>query len=168
MQIYKFTHCFTLFLPDCSMPFTEALIAETLRFSSITPSGVQHKALRDITFRGYTIPKNTVITSNLYYIHHDPKVWGDPENFRPERFLSPDGKVFKKHEALMPFSTGRRQCIGESLARDSLFLFATNVFQRFWVKFDENGPQNGFDSKASFTFIITPKPYSVIFKDRLA
>ncbi|XP_035714572.1 methyl farnesoate epoxidase [Folsomia candida] len=149
-----------------NMPYTEAVIAETLRFSSITPQGVSHRAMRDQEFHGYLIPKDTIITANVFHIHFDPKIWGDPDNFRPERFLSPDGKTFKKHEALLPFSIGRRQCLGETLARDSLFLFATNVVQRFNLEFDNNGPDHGFESKLSF--ILTPKPFNLIFKDRLA
>ncbi|XP_021956868.1 methyl farnesoate epoxidase [Folsomia candida] len=149
-----------------NMPYTEALIAETLRFSSITPQGVQHRAMKDHEYKGYLIPKDTVIMANVYHIHFDPKVWGDPENFRPERFLSPDGKTFKKHDALIPFSTGRRQCLGETLARDSLFLFSTNIAQRFDIVFDKNGPDHGFESQLAF--ILTPKPFNVIYKDRLA
>jgi cytochrome P450 len=148
------------------MPYTEALIAETQRYSSIASLGAMHRALKDQEFKGYMIPKDTMIISNLHYIHHDPAVWGDPENFRPERFLSPDGKTFKKHDALIPFSVGRRQCLGEALARDSLFLFSTNLFQRFTIEFDKNGPDHGFESIISF--ILSPKPFSVILKDRLA
>lgn len=36
----------------------------------------------------------------------DPEIWGDPENFRPERFISKDG-TFKKDEHLMPFGYGK-------------------------------------------------------------
>jgi len=147
------------------MPYTEALIAETLRFSSIAPVGVQHRVLSDTEFSGHFFPKETLITPNAHYIHHDPLIWGDPENFRPERFMSPDEKTFKKHEALMPFSTGRRQCLGETLARDSLFLFSTNIFQRFSIEFDKTGPDNGFESEVSF--LLTPKPFHLIYKDRL-
>lgn len=146
------------------MPYTEALIAETLRFSSITPQGVQHKVMQNTEFKGYFLPKDTLITPNVYYIHFDPKIWGDPENFRPERFLSSDGKSFKKHEALSAFSIGRRQCLGETLARDSIFLFSTNTLQAFSVELDKNGPDNGFEPIVSF--ILTPKPFHIIFKDR--
>ncbi|OXA41080.1 Vitamin D 25-hydroxylase [Folsomia candida] len=147
------------------IPYTGALIAETLRFSTITPQAVQHRAITDQEYKGYLIPKDTVITANDFHIHYDPKVWGDPETFRPSRFLSPDGKTFKKHEALIPFSTLRRQCLGESLARNNLFLFATNIAQTFEILFDKDGPDNRLESKLSF--ILTPKPFHVIFKVRL-
>lgn len=147
------------------MPYTKAILAETLRYSSINPLGGEHRAVKDQTFRGYMIPENNVLIHNLYYIHHDPKVWGDPEVFRPERFLTPDLKTFVKHEALIPFSVGKRECIGKRLAMDSLFLFATNIFQRFSVEFDKNGPDHGFEPKISF--VICPKEHSIIFRDRL-
>jgi cytochrome P450 len=148
------------------MPYTEALIAETHRYASITAQGVSHRSLKDQEFKGYMIPQNTLIIPNVYHIHHDPVVWGDPENFRPERFLSPDGKTFKKNDALIPFSVGRRQCLGEALARDSLFLFSTNLFQRFTIEFDKNGPDHGCESIISF--VRSPKPFSVNLKDKFA
>ncbi|ODM96155.1 Farnesoate epoxidase [Orchesella cincta] len=98
--------------PD--LPYTEAVILETLRHSSIVSGGVQHSEVN-----GYTIPKGAWIFTNIYFVHHNSKIWGDPENFRPDRFLSNDGKKLVK--ALIPFQSGRRQCLGESLARDTLF-----------------------------------------------
>jgi len=71
-----------------------------------------HKVLADTNFKGYFFPQDTILIHNAHYKYYDPKIWRDPEQFRPERFLSPDGKTFKKHEALMPISTGRRQCLG--------------------------------------------------------
>jgi cytochrome P450 len=149
------------------MPYTEAVIAETLRHSSIVPHGVEHRALRDTEYKGYLIRKGDIISPNLYSIHHDPGIWGDPENFRPERFLSPDGKTLKKHEALLAFSVGRRQCLGESLARDMLFLFAANVFQRFCIEWDNSGPDYGFQYENEMSVALIPKPYKVLLKDRL-
>lgn len=97
------------------MPYTEAVLQEVLRFSAMVPLGVTHKALREVEFHGFTIPKGTLIFANLYWAMHDPKIWGDPETFRPERFLSEDGKSVLKHEALLPFSTGKRVCLGEEI-----------------------------------------------------
>ena len=50
--------------------------------------------------------------ANIYAIHHEKETWGDPYVYRPERFLSPDGKTVIKHEALVAFSAGKRVCPG--------------------------------------------------------
>jgi cytochrome P450 len=98
------------------MPFTEATIYETLRYSSMVPTGIFHKALGDTALGEYLIPKDTFVLANFYHIHHSKEIWEDPENFRPERFLSQDEKSVVKHECLMAFSTGKRLCLGKSVA----------------------------------------------------
>lgn len=107
---------------------------EVLRCSSIVPVGVSHCCIEDTIISGYKIPKGTVVNANVYQIHHDPDVWGDPETFRPERFLNPDGSCMQRHESFMPFSVGRRVCMGENLARDTLFLFTTTLLQNFHIR----------------------------------
>lgn len=146
------------------MQFTLALIDEILRFSSLAPDGVQHRVLADREFHGYYIPKNAWIQPNLFYIHHDPSIWGDPENFRPERFLSDDGKKYVRSDNLQAFQVGRRQCAGESLARDSVFLYITNLFQKFTVTLDPKYPDPGFE--ADIGFLRSPLPFWVIMKER--
>lgn len=146
------------------MPYTIAMIDEVLRMSSIVPAGVPHRALENKEFQGYFIPKNTLIIPNLRHMHFNEKVWGDPKVFRPERFLSKDEKKYQKHEYLMPFQIGRRQCVGETLARDTVFLYLTNLFQRFTFSFDPDSPEPTLEERSNFT----PHPYSVIVKDRLS
>lgn len=92
-----------------SMPYTLALIDEVLRYSSLVPDGVQHRVLADKEFHGYFIPKDAWVQPNLYHIHHDKKIWGDPDNFRPERFLSEDGKKYEKNENLQAFQVQIQQ-----------------------------------------------------------
>jgi len=81
---------------------------ETLRFTSFIPYGVIRRACEDVEFHGYSIPKDTIVIGNLYSAHHDIKTWGDPQNFRPERFLSEDEKTVIKNPSLIPFSVGKR------------------------------------------------------------
>lgn len=105
--------------------------------------------------------KNFII---LISCMRDPGIWGDPDVFRPERFLSPDGTSVLRHEALLPFSTGRRVCLGESLARDELFLFSSSLFQRFRVTPDPNGPPPTLEYHTATVLI--PKPHTLVVHDR--
>jgi len=146
------------------MPYTEAVIMEVMRYSAMVPLAVQHRTVEDVHFHGFFIPKDTLIIPNLYCAMRDPKVWGDPDNFRPDRFLSPDGKTVVRHEAFIPFSTGRRVCLGETLARDELFLFTTSLFQRFKVGKDLNGPELKIDY--FMAAVLIPKPHNLVLQDR--
>jgi cytochrome P450 family 2 subfamily J len=146
------------------MPYTEAVIMEVMRYSAMVPLAVQHRTTEDVNFHGYFIPADTLVVPNLYCAMRDPKVWGDADNFRPERFLSPDEKTVIRHDALIPFSTGKRVCLGETLARDELFLFTTSLFQRFRVGGDPNGPPLKPDYYMAAVLI--PKPHNLVLADR--
>jgi cytochrome P450 len=148
------------------MPYTSALILEVLRKSSLTPFGIVHNTLDDVTFHGYRIPKDTIILANLYEVHQSEKIWGDPENFRPERFLSEDGsELLKDHPKVIPFSVGKRSCLGETLARNNLFLFLTSLFQTFDILKDPSD-KSKFDVDEPAGLFRFPPHFKVIFHDR--
>jgi len=86
------------------LPFTEASILETQRLADLVPLGVPHGVMEDVYFRGYLIPKDTLIIPNMYSVHMNPELWPEPEKFKPERFLDSDNKIDKKE--LIPFSLG--------------------------------------------------------------
>ncbi|XP_067412719.1 cytochrome P450 2G1-like isoform X2 [Emydura macquarii macquarii] len=112
------------------MPYTDATLHEIQRFSDILPMSLPHMTTRDTWFREYLIPKGTYVYPLLNTVHFDPEEHRNPEDFIPERFLDANG-CFQKQNAFMPFSAGKRVCLGESLARMELFLFFTAVLQRF-------------------------------------
>jgi len=91
------------------MPYAEAVMLEVHRMASLAPIGVPHATTQDVEFKGFKIPKNTVIFANLFACHFSKATWGDPQNFRPERFLSDDEKTFSRHPNVLPFSVGKRQ-----------------------------------------------------------
>lgn len=88
-----------------NLPYVEATISEVHRCSTIAPLAVPHGVLHNVQFRGYTFPKGVTVLPNLDSVLHDPTVWGDPQNFRPERFLDDQGKYLKRDE-FIPFSMG--------------------------------------------------------------
>ncbi|XP_018429766.1 PREDICTED: vitamin D 25-hydroxylase [Nanorana parkeri] len=145
--------------PTCAdrpaMPYTEAVLHEILRFCNIAPLGIFHATSRDTEVRGYSIPEGTTVITNLYSVHFDQKYWTDPEIFYPERFLDGSGQFVKK-EAFVPFSLGRRHCLGEQLARMELFLFFTAHLRRFHVHFPHGSVPN---LKPKLGMTLQPHPY---------
>lgn len=122
-------------LDRVKMPYLEASLLETLRFISHVPLAVPHATVCDTTICGKKIPKNTTVYINLWALHHDENFWEDPWKFKPERFLDPGGNVLpadhENRRRLMPFGAGRRVCLGESLAKNRLFLFSASLLQNF-------------------------------------
>uniref|UniRef100_A0A0C9R7L2 Cyp304a1_2 protein n=1 Tax=Fopius arisanus TaxID=64838 RepID=A0A0C9R7L2_9HYME len=121
-----------------NLPYTESVIREVMRIETLTPLGVIHRCTENTSLKGYDIPVNTVVLTNLSAMHNDSDFWGDPENFRPERFLDQNGQPVK--DFTLPFGLGRRVCGGETFARFVIFeLFAT-MLQQFDFSFVKGQP----------------------------
>ncbi|XP_065336675.1 methyl farnesoate epoxidase-like, partial [Cloeon dipterum] len=88
-----------------NLPYCTAVLTESLRHSGVTPFPPPKAPKEDTFFNGYLIPKRTMVMVNLRSVLMDEEYWGDPENFRPERFIGPDGN-FKRDERLFLFGTG--------------------------------------------------------------
>ena len=146
------------------MLYTEALIQEVMRYATLTPLGVVHRVTEDTEFHGYFIPKDSIVQANVCAVHNDPENWVNPESFNPDRFLSVDKFKMVRQPAFLAFSYGKRLCIGETLARDELFLFLITIFQNFMVEPDPFSPIPSLQPRVGVS--ATPQPHKLILYHR--
>lgn len=133
-----------------NLPFTNAVIHEIQRCGDIVPMSLPHMTCRDTEIQGFFIPKGVGIFTNLTSVLKDETAWERPHQFYPEHFLDAE-KNFVKRDAFIPFSAGRRVCLGEQLARMELFLFFTTLFQRFTFTIPKNQARPRDDPVYTFT-----------------
>ncbi|KAJ0492554.1 putative cytochrome P450 [Helianthus annuus] len=116
-----------------NLVYLQAIIKETMRLYPPAALSVPHDSTEDCIVGGYTIPKRTRLFVNIWKIHHDPQIWTDPFEFRPERFLTTKKEINVKgqHFELIPFGSGRRICPGISFAFEAMQLILASIIHGF-------------------------------------
>ncbi|KAF8504863.1 cytochrome P450 [Russula emetica] len=119
------------------LPYIEAVCKELMRWQMALPTGGPHSSSRDDVYKGFFIPK----VINAWAILHDPEVYPDPEEFKPERFLNPDGTVRDDPTLSLVFGAGKRICPGRHFVDAAIFIVTSSVLSVFNVTKakDENG-----------------------------
>ncbi|KAI3611320.1 cytochrome p450 [Moniliophthora roreri] len=106
-----------------NLPYIEACVKEALRWNPVGPLAAPHVTSQDDYYKGYLIPKGSVVLGNSHAILRDEAVYGpDVDAFRPDRFLNEDGTLKKGMDSEAAFGYGRRICPGRNMARDSIFI----------------------------------------------
>lgn len=147
------------------LPYCEATIREAMRYQTLAPLGVPHKALEDTTLGGYFIPKGTMVLTSIYSAHRDEKVWDEPDKFMPERFIDNDGKIIRK-DMTVPFGLGKRVCAGETFARQNIFVQMTGLLQSFDFEVPDQCTLPDLSENVS-GISESPKPFLLKFIDRV-
>ncbi|XP_010451089.1 PREDICTED: cytochrome P450 82C4 [Camelina sativa] len=120
-----------------NLVYLQAIIKETLRLYPAGPLLGPREAMEDCTVAGYNVSSGTRLIVNVWKIQRDPKVYMEPNEFRPERFVTGEAKEFDvrgQNFELMPFGSGRRSCPGSSLAMQVLHLGLARFLHSFEVK----------------------------------
>ncbi|KAK1203572.1 CP2J2 protein, partial [Pygoscelis papua] len=109
--------------------YTSTVLSEVLQMGNIVPLRVPRMSTSDTTLAGFHLPKGTTLRTSLTSIMFDKNVWETPDTFNPEHFL--ENSQYRRREAFLPFSAGKRACPREQLARTELFIFFAALLQKF-------------------------------------
>ncbi|XP_067417232.1 cytochrome P450 2J5-like [Emydura macquarii macquarii] len=139
-----------------SLPYTNAVIHEIQRYSSISAIGVMRGCAKDTTLKGFSVTKGTLIFPNILSVLYDPDEWETPRRFNPCHFLDQDGN-FVNREAFLIFSAGHRVCLGEQLARMNLFIIFSSLLQAFTFQLPEGVKE--INQELIVGGILQPHPY---------
>lgn len=110
--------------------YLKLIIKETLRLHPSIPN-LPRETMSQIKIQGYDIPPNTRIEINVWAIGQDPKVWKNPEEFIPERFIDLPIHYKGQNYEFLPFGSGRRICPGIPMAIPTLELGLLNMLYFF-------------------------------------
>ncbi|KAL8296088.1 hypothetical protein RB601_003657 [Gaeumannomyces tritici] len=112
------------------LPYVDAIVKETLRWWSIFPMGMPHRADEEIEYRGLRIPDGATIMPAVWWFMHDPAVYPDPARFDPERFADPARDEPDPTKGGV-YGYGRRICPGRHFANNLLFLNMAQILAAF-------------------------------------
>ncbi|KAG1745658.1 cytochrome P450 [Suillus lakei] len=152
-----------------SLPYTEALVKEVLRWNVVTPTGFPHCVAEDDIHDGYFIPKGSLVFPNIWSMLNDPRTYANPSQFNPERFLAKDGKEPETEPRTMCFGFGRRICPGLHLAESSIWISTAMSLAVFDIsKVVENGVEINPEVDSLSGTASHPKPFKCCVKPRSA
>ena len=150
-----------------SLPKLLAYIEEMHRYSVMTTQGFPRRVAEPIDFGDndeWHLEANTNVMFTWTAMQSDPKYWGDPENFRPSRWIDPKTGKLQTKSQILQFGLGKRVCPGENVGRNIVFCFIAAIIQRFKWRFDEPSMANFTGYKVQL--IRQPPPYKLIFEER--
>ncbi|XP_074644453.1 1,25-dihydroxyvitamin D(3) 24-hydroxylase, mitochondrial-like [Tubulanus polymorphus] len=114
-----------------SLPFLKAIFKEALRMYPIVPTFGKIYT-QEMTIRDYKIPADTMVNVVCCAMGRDPKLFKDPEIFRPERWLKDGEEKEDIHPfSSIPFGYGKRSCIGRRIAELQMYLLLARLTQSF-------------------------------------
>ncbi|KXJ83299.1 hypothetical protein RP20_CCG007744 [Aedes albopictus] len=112
------------------LPYLEMVLKECLR---LYPAAwiIMRESTAEVTINGLHIPKGNKFAVNIYSMQRRKDVWGpDANQFNPERFK--EGRPATCHRyAFLPFSGGRRDCLGARYAMISMKIIMVYLLKHF-------------------------------------
>ncbi|KAI0758757.1 cytochrome P450 [Fomes fomentarius] len=158
------------FSDEPSLPYVAALVKEVLRWRPVTPLAVPHRLTADDVYNGYHLPNGSIVVGNSWAILHDEKVFYDPEEFIPERWLDEDGSLRPdmRDAELAAFGFGRRICPGRHLATASVWIGIASTLSSFDLVKPVDQYGKVIEPKGEYIsgLVTYPRPFQCVFRPR--
>jgi len=119
-----------------NLQYLDMFIKEVLRHYSLVTSILPRISQEDLYVDDVLIPKGSNVTISIRSAHMNPEFWPDPTKFDPLRF-SPENSVDRHPYSFIPFSIGKRQCIGNTISLLEQKVFLSMLLQKYTVGFVE-------------------------------
>lgn len=148
-----------------SLPYTNAVIKESLRWLPSVPLGIPHAAQADDELHGLRIPRGAILVPSTWWFTRDPAVYHDPEKFMPERYLT---SFEEPDPAGFVFGFGRRICPGRRLADSTIFLAAAKVLATFDISKGRDAGGREIEPEVGIRpgAVASPLPFSIAVAPR--
>ncbi|KAI1908623.1 hypothetical protein LOZ53_005920 [Ophidiomyces ophidiicola] len=130
-RVYPHGDAWERCLVEEKVPYISAFVKEVLRFWTVIPICLPRVSIKDIDWKGATIPAGTTFFMNAYAADYDATHFDDPYSFRPERYLhgTTDG-AGTPHYA---YGAGSRMCAGSHLGNRELYTAFIRLVSAFRI-----------------------------------
>ncbi|KAH8116043.1 cytochrome P450 [Phellopilus nigrolimitatus] len=167
-----------------NLPYIDCILKELYRINPPIPLGLPHLSSEKDTYRGWLIPKGSIVIANMWPMMRDEKVFSNPDLFDPEKHAFVSNKRAASHKddetseehanassdpSAIVFGFGRRVCPGRNFADAIIWLTMVSVLATFDIR-PVRDPDSGKDVPPDLAFesrnITTPKPFSCAITPR--
>ena len=118
------------FADVASLPYTRAVIDETLRLYPAAPALSTRQAVRDDVIAGHKVRAGALVAVFPWVLNRHRGLWDNPEVFDPDRFI-PSNTAERRRFAYIPFGGGPRICIGMQMALAESVILLAALAQRY-------------------------------------
>ncbi|KAJ4485414.1 cytochrome P450 [Lentinula aciculospora] len=134
-------------LDESLLPYVSAIVIECFRWQPIVPLAFPHQSVAEDTYKGYYIPKGSIVVPNVWRILQDEKMYGpNTDVFNPKRWLLPTSDIQQRglgavsrwklnpdmpDPMLVSFGFGRRVCPGKHMGLSSFTMNVATLLYSF-------------------------------------
>nr|BAL05079.1 cytochrome P450 [Phanerodontia chrysosporium] len=154
-----------------ALPYVEALFKEVLRWNPVGPLGLPHRLSQDDVYKGYLLPKGSIIIANIWSFLRDHDLYPNPSDFDPTRHLPKNNEAASQPDPrTYCFGFGRRVCPGQHLADASVWLACATMLAAFNIEKLVASDGTVIDVEPEYTSgtVSHPKPFKCSIKPRSA